>query len=173
MHYRTLAQHLGPAPPPARGPPPPPPAFSDAVARLLPGDALLGKMLQSSHAAVEDPADELVHLYEIREALQRHFGGERKAKAALGLTDAMWKPLGRLACDEPVRQGRHRGAHLEELREATPGELKQARKIARELIEAYVRWAEGCEHATERRVQERFSTGATPAARSAKRSTSE
>jgi hypothetical protein len=117
-------------------------AFGDAVARLMPNDPLLEKMLRSSKAAVEDPADELVHLYEIRDALSAYFDGERAAQDALGVSSATWKRLGLLANDAPVEQGRHRGKHHEPLRKATAAELTEARKIARELIEAYVRWRE-------------------------------
>lgn len=117
-------------------------AFQDALSRLLPTDPLLRKLLASYQASVADPGDELVHLFEVREALQKHFGGERKARGALGLSDSQWKPLGRLACDEPIKTGRHRGAHLAELRDATKEELEEARGIAKGLIDAYVRWAD-------------------------------
>ncbi len=110
------------------------------VCERLREDSLLRRMLASYEGAVNDPEDEFVHLYEIREALQTHFGGENLAKATLGLTNAQWKPLGHIADGKPLSQGRHRGAYLEPLRQATGEELRKAREIARGLIEAYVRW---------------------------------
>jgi hypothetical protein len=116
--------------------------FGDAVGRLISTDPLIQKMFDSYRAAVEDPRDELVHLYEIRDALQKHFRGAGQAKIALEVTSFLWKRLGQLADGEPVQQGRHRGAHLIELRKATANELEEARAAARQLIAAYVRHAD-------------------------------
>lgn len=103
-------------------------------------DAVASSILRSYAAAVNDPANELVHLYEIRDALAAHFGGEKPAITALGITSAQWSTLGRLANEEPLRQGRHRGKKLGALREATREELEQARATARALIEGYLRY---------------------------------
>jgi hypothetical protein len=54
---------------------------------------VLKLLLASYNAAVNDPANELVHLYEIRDALVRHFGDGSKAQKQLGITDAEWKRL--------------------------------------------------------------------------------
>lgn len=103
-------------------------------------DPFFKKLQDSYAAAVDDPANELVHLYEILDALKKHFHGEHKARRELQLTERQWEPLGRLACGEPIRQGRHRGAHINhQLRDATYEELTEARAIARGLIEAYMR----------------------------------
>jgi len=115
-------------------------AFGDAIARVLPSDPLLRKMLLSHQGAVEDPADELVHLFEILEALKTRFRSDRKAQEALGIDEAKWGRFCALTNDRRLQQSRHRGQHLGELRKATAAELTEARKIARELIEAYVRW---------------------------------
>jgi hypothetical protein len=116
--------------------------LAEAIGRIRPTDPILGKLLDSFHAAVEDPDDELVHLYEIRDALSAHFGGRQKVQAALNISKSEWDGLGRLACTEPVQQGRHRGEHLVPLRRATGDELANARGYARRFIEAYVRYAE-------------------------------
>lgn len=102
-------------------------------------DPVASSILRSYSAAVNDPANELVHLYEIRDALGTHFQGEKAAIAALGITSAQWSTLGRLANEEPLREGRHRGKKLGALREATKAELEQARAIARALVQGYLR----------------------------------
>jgi hypothetical protein len=102
-------------------------------------DAVLNSMLRSYAAAVNDPQNELIHLYEVREALSAHFGGEKSAKQVLDISNTKWSALGKLSNDEPLIQGRHRGKHPGSLRAATAKELEEARAIVRELIEAYVR----------------------------------
>jgi len=82
-------------------------------------------------------------LYEIREALSAALGGDALARQALDILDADWRTLGRLANSEPIRQGRHRGSHIGALRDATEGELREARRIARSLIEGYLNWRRG------------------------------
>jgi hypothetical protein len=98
---------------------------------------------------LREPGNELIHLYEIRDALSTKFGGERGVRAALlGISSSDWSMLGRLANDEPIRQGRHRGHHAGALRGATETELAQARAIARRMIDAYLRYLEtGGSHA--------------------------
>lgn len=93
-------------------------------------------------ASVKDPDNELVHLYEIGDALAKKFGDAVRAK--LGITRAQWSRFGRLANNEPLRQGRHRGKNAGNLRDATEGELQEARGIARTMIEAYLQFLENC-----------------------------
>jgi len=96
-----------------------------------------GAIVQDSYnPAVTGPANELVHLYEIREALAKHYGGDAEARRKLGIRWKGWKRLGYLANDASLKEGRHRGRHSE-LRHATVDELDEARKIARRLIEAF------------------------------------
>ena len=97
-------------------------------------------MLKSYNASVNDPNNELVHLYEIRETLSKKFGGETVTREALGISRNEWSRLGQLANKEPLKQGRHRGKDVGQLRDATEGELKEARTIARALIEAYLKY---------------------------------
>lgn len=113
-----------------------------SISRDMVSDAVLCKMLNSLGRAIDDQANELVHLYEIRDALRKRFDGEAKARPALGVSSTDWKRLGRLANDYALRQGRHRGEHAGELRDATPDELEQARSIARDMIDAYIRYLE-------------------------------
>lgn len=102
-------------------------------------DPVLIAMLRCYSAAMNDSKNELIHLYEIRESLATLFGGETQARKTLDFERAPWSTLGRLANDEPLNQGRHRGKHNGELRDATSAELSQARSIARDLILSYAR----------------------------------
>ncbi len=54
------------------------------------GDALLMSLLQSQNTAINDPDNELVHLYEIRDALSKKFGDQGKAQKVLGITGIQW-----------------------------------------------------------------------------------
>lgn len=104
-------------------------------------DDLLFILLQSYDAAVKDPSDELVHLYEIRDALSNKFGSEANARATLAITYSTWSRLGQLCNNEPLNQGRHRGKKASEvLRDAKENELAEARDIVRTMIDAYIRY---------------------------------
>jgi hypothetical protein len=110
--------------------------FSEAAMK----DPLVGELRKSYTAAVNDPSNELIHLYEIREALKKRYGNdERAARQGLGMTTAEWKVLGRLGDAVPIKQSRHRGAYVGALRPATQEELRDARAAARRLIEAFLR----------------------------------
>ena len=74
--------------------------------------------------------------------LRDSFGGQKAAYAALGLSRRDWSRLGRLANDEPLRQGRHRGKKMGQLRDATPDELKEAQAIAVAMIEGYLKYVQ-------------------------------
>jgi hypothetical protein len=113
--------------------------FLSLIASAEAKHPLVAKLRGSYGAAVANPQTELVHLYEIRDALQTHFKGAYKAKRRLGITPDDWKRLGKLADRMPLEEGRHRGWHLSGLRPATPAELAEARAIARRMIEAFAR----------------------------------
>ena len=98
----------------------------------------LAAMLTSFGNAIRDPQNELVYLYEVRDALAVELGGKSNAIATLGLTSAAWSRLGQLGNDEPLRQGRHRGKSGAALRDATQAELQEAREIARSMLRLYV-----------------------------------
>jgi hypothetical protein len=101
------------------------------------GNPLIQGLIASFSQAVADPADRMTHLYEIRDALSRHFGGEKETKRALGLTNAEWSDLGRLANNEPIEESRHRGSHLVR-RPATEEEKVRVFGVARRMIRAYL-----------------------------------
>jgi hypothetical protein len=107
--------------------------FVDAVLPKVANSPILTALLASYNSAVNDPANELVHLYEIRDALRKHYGTDAETRRKLGITQKEWKRLGYLANDAPLNEGRHRGRHTN-LRHVNAGELDEARKIARGLI---------------------------------------
>jgi hypothetical protein len=113
---------------------------TDFVAKLAPKvlkSPELRLMVQSCNAAQDDPANELLYLYEVRDAAKKHFGNETAARKALGITKQQWQLLGRLANDEPLHEGRHRGSYVGSLRHATEAELNAARAVARSIIDAF------------------------------------
>jgi hypothetical protein len=105
-------------------------------------DVLVKSLLDFYKAAVEDPENELIHLYEIRDALGLKFNNTKLACKYLSISETKWKALGRLANDEPLKQGRHRGRCYGDFRNASDSELKKAREIARELIINYLKYLE-------------------------------
>jgi hypothetical protein len=117
------------------------------IEEYQPKDATLRALLGSNKAAAEDPDKELVHLYEIRSALLKRFSEKKKDKdaddracRAVSVKDREWDRLGNLANNR--RQGRHRGAKVESLRDATKAELEEARRIASKMIEGYISFLE-------------------------------
>jgi hypothetical protein len=109
------------------------------IASLLPkmSNGTMRAMVDSYRNAIDDPANELVHLYEVRDAAREHFKDEEAARKALGISRNEWGDLGRLANDAPLKQGRHRGIHAPNLRDAASEELERARSVARKIIEAF------------------------------------
>jgi hypothetical protein len=97
-------------------------------------------LLASYTAAVTDPSNELVHLYEIRESLSKEFVGKNAAIAALNITNKEWQELGRLANVAPLKQGRHRGNQISQLRDATKDELESARKYSSNMLISYLKY---------------------------------
>jgi hypothetical protein len=115
--------------------------YIDLVQKYRSKDITLSSILSSYHLSVTDPENELIHLYEIRDALCTQFNGEDNAINALVKSPrAQWKKLGILANTEPLNQGRHRGKYSGKLRNANPQELEEARSISRNLIIAYLEY---------------------------------
>lgn len=117
-------------------------SLAELVVTHKPNDPLVAALLNSYHTAVNDPNNELVHLYEIRDAISKKFGNKDKALAGLKITNSNWSRLGNLCCNESLQQGRHRGNFVGTLRDATEGELEEAREISRTIIEAYLQYLE-------------------------------
>jgi hypothetical protein len=112
--------------------------LSELSARYAATNRTARKMLYSFDAAVRDPENELVYLYEVWEALQTKFGGEKKTQNALGILRSDRSRLMHLANE--LNQGRHRGSHAGSLRNATTDELDEARAIAGNMIKSYLNY---------------------------------
>ena len=111
--------------------------LADLAPKIIKSPVL--KALCESYAkASADPADEFVHLYEIRDRLKAHYGSEASAIKALNFR-AAWTALGKLTNNAPVSESRHRGLHGGAIRPATENELRDAREAALKLIEAFAR----------------------------------
>jgi hypothetical protein len=95
-------------------------------------------VLESYGQGVADPKNELVHLYEVREALATHFGSELNARTVLAISKAKWQRIGDFANNQPFEQGRHRGKHPNR-RSATDEELGEARQLVSSWIRDFVR----------------------------------
>ena len=102
-------------------------------------NSTLRTILASYTSAINEPPNALTHLYEVRDALAKHFGSEAKTKNVLGISSSDWSTFGRLANDEPLLEGRHRGKHGDSLRPATPEELSSAKSLARDWIRRFAR----------------------------------
>jgi len=111
-------------------------------ASLIRSDPAAKQMLNSFRASKSDPHNELVHLYEIRDALCEELGSAKKAKQYLGIVNKEWDKLGKLACNGEIKQGRHRGWKIGLLREATEEELAEARSLAQSFIKKYLVYLE-------------------------------
>ncbi len=109
----------------------------DSLAPKLARSPALRSLFESYSRAVADSKDELVHLYEIRDALSRHYGNEQSARDALGISKLEWQRLGVLANVEPLEEGRHRGRHPAGRRLASTAELHEARELAQRWITAF------------------------------------
>ncbi len=114
-------------------------ALLNEIAPKLAQSPTLRELLASYSDAVSDPSNELVHLYEVRDALAKHYGGESAARSALNISTAEWKRLGVLANVEPLEEGRHRGKHIVGRRGASPAELEEARGMVQRWIIAFAR----------------------------------
>lgn len=113
-------------------------SLADLISTYRASDGTLASLLRSHDAAVRDSNNELVHLYEIRDGLSVKFGGDKEARSVLGISSADWSRFGLLCNSEPLREGRHRGKTGAALRDATESELIEARRIARDMTEAYL-----------------------------------
>ena len=117
--------------------------LAELIVKYRQHDEFVASMLGFYEASIHDSRNELVHLFDIWEALVKRFGDEKTVKATLAISDSQQRKLGILANnDEPFHQGRHRGKKVGELRDATESELEEARSIARKMIEGYLQYLE-------------------------------
>jgi hypothetical protein len=102
-------------------------------------DQALSRMLRSLDAAFRDPADALVHLWEVREAFRSRLAGVDRP--FYKSHEKTCERLDKRCNSEPLLEGRHRGKFPEtDLRPATPAELAEAHEWAAQLVKAYAEW---------------------------------
>jgi hypothetical protein len=109
----------------------------NSFAPKLVRSATLRSICESYARSISDPNNALVHLFEIRDALTKHYGDEQSARDALSISKTKWGRLGILANVEPLEEGRHRGKHPTGRRAATPSELEEARQLTCRWIMAF------------------------------------
>ena len=115
-------------------------SIADLMAKHRNNNLTLTSITNSFNEALNDPKNELVHLYEIRDAIQDKYGGQKAACNDLGLNTGEWDKLGNLANNR--KQGRHRGQQVGVLPDATENELNEARNIAQKMIMSYMDFLE-------------------------------
>lgn len=103
-------------------------------------------ILQNYKSAVNEPKNELFHLYAIRDVLSTKFEGFENACASLNLKKSDWEKLGKLCNRIPAQQGRHKGINYKQLRQATVAELEDARKIVKKMIKQFFMYLENSEN---------------------------
>jgi hypothetical protein len=116
--------------------------YAELISQHIASDLTLSRLISSYNMSVKDPDNELVHLYEIRDALHARFGSQKSAKKSLNITKSQWDEISFIANKLPLKQGRHRGQMGGELREANSSELAKGRKSAVSLIEKYLEYIE-------------------------------
>ena len=102
-------------------------------------DPTAHRMLESHAASIATLGEELVYLYEIWDALKANFQRRENARSVLNISPETLTRFDDLTCNLPLRQGRHRG-RFDTLRDATAGELDEARRIAQDMMERYWRY---------------------------------
>lgn len=117
-------------------------SLGERIAAQRQEDGTLVKLVASFRAAMRDPSDELVHLYEIADALKSRFKRHRELQDRIGIDPEAWGRFERMCNDRELRQSRHRGLATRALRDATPAELQEARSLARKMIDGYLRYLE-------------------------------
>jgi hypothetical protein len=109
----------------------------DFLAPKLGRSTTLRSMCESYARSITDPNNELVHLFEICDALTKHYSDKQAALNALSISQTKWQRLGILANVKPLEEGRHRGKHPTGRRAATARELQEARQLAWRWIMAF------------------------------------
>ena len=94
-------------------------------------DPLLNGLLASFQQAVDDPADCMTHLFEIRVALKARFGSIKQARDALSLSETEWRDLDDITNNRPIDESPHRGRHPDR-RPATGDEYNRVFAVARQ-----------------------------------------
>jgi hypothetical protein len=107
--------------------------FREKLLQACKIDPYCRKLIECYRTAVTQQETELVHLYEIKDALSKHY--DKNVKSALEIDKNSWSRF-EMLCNN-FKQGRHKGYHLNDLREATQSELTEARNIVKKWLERH------------------------------------
>ena len=110
--------------------------FAELILSAPEDHPLVLRLLKAYENAIHEPQNELIHLYEIRDALSEKYGNT--AYEILGLSEKSWNRFGKIANKLPLTQGRHRG-RSKVLSKANSKVLEYMRTYAREMIVAYIK----------------------------------
>lgn len=110
-------------------------ALTSVALKIQETNPIVKFALSAFNSSIEQPENELIHLYEIRDAAKRYFGNSELAKSGLPICNKLWSRFGHLTSNAPLKQGRHRGFRYEDLRDATEKELEEVRTIARAILQ--------------------------------------
>jgi hypothetical protein len=100
------------------------------------GDTTMRLLIDSYLKSIDDPQNEFVYLYEVREKLQFHFGTIKLMTDTLNIDKTDFDRFGVITCVQPTEQSRHRGK-FEQMRPATQEELNNCRAFIKDIIEKY------------------------------------
>jgi hypothetical protein len=98
-------------------------------------DADLRDMLEHWSRYAADSKGRLHPLYDVLQVAERLYGGRKEAAAALKLSEADLRDLGRISNDPSVLNGRHPGQTQGPHRIATEAEVSTCERVARALID--------------------------------------
>lgn len=108
------------------------------IQNVLDKDKIVLQIINSYKNSILYPNDELVYLYEIRDAISTYFHSESNAKSRLKITNSELKELGRICNALPLKQSRHRGKMIDGFKDSKGGELETARSISRKIIHSFI-----------------------------------
>lgn len=103
------------------------------------GNTMVKKLISSYYSAIDDDSNLFIYLYEIRDALANNLGGKDNTTKILGISKNDWDSFGKLANNEPIEEGRHRGKSMNVL-PATQEQKQKAFSIALDMIIKYVNY---------------------------------
>ncbi len=105
------------------------------LAKRATTDANLRDMLEHWSRYAADPDGRLHPLYDVLQVAERLYGGRKKAAAALNVSEADLRDLGRISNGPTVLNGRHPGRAQGPHRIASEAEVNDCERVARVLIE--------------------------------------
>ncbi len=105
------------------------------LARRETNDSDLRDMLEHWSRYAADREGRLHPLYDVLQVVERLNGGRKGAAAALNVSEADLRDLGRISNDSTVLNGRHPGRAQGPHRIATEAEVETCERVARALIE--------------------------------------